>query len=318
VLLDTANQKSDAINERALSLLAVADTVRALGRASARIARQQGLSAAVNFWSKAHRDPRALATWIDFITRHAAAHGAAPDARELRKPQRNYGRAHRNVAARVRSLITHHRFSAHHLPLNFYRALLNGQPVRLAGMVGRKGIYTISLASSLRHEQKQEGELTLFVSDAEGRALARMAFSFDCDNCGHPQLLIGGLQGLAAGIDKSVIVQATRDLSGLRPKDASLVAVHALAQALGIDQVLAVSQATHVLSTEWAFSRSFISRDYDGFWRDRGGIEAPGIGYVMPRHDYAARIAGKATPRKVDALRAALATDVATTLATAQ
>lgn len=307
ILLGSGFKVYTAASAGPTSRMPATDVLRLLAQASVEIARQQPGSAALNFLAKARRDPRALAAWIDFIGRHFAEHAnSRPNSRILRKPQRNYGMSGRSVEQRVGALIAHYQFAARVLPPNLYAPLLDNQPVELARLTAKDRSFTVSLASSLGHEQKQEGEFTIFVSDDEALVLVRMAFSFGCSAGGQPQILIGGLQGLSAGIDKSHIVRATRELSGLRPKDAALVAVHALAEALGVETVLAVSQATHVLATEWAFSGSYISRDYDGFWRERGGIEAPGIGYILSRHDYVARVAATQSPRIADKHRATL------------
>ena len=69
--------------------------------------------------------------------------------------------------------------------------------------------------------QKREGELTVSLTDSDDVVLTRMVFSFGVDDDGVATALIGGVQGLDAGIDKRVIVKATRALSGLRPKDAT-------------------------------------------------------------------------------------------------
>jgi uncharacterized protein len=162
--------------------------------------------------------------------------------------------------------------------------------------------------------QKQEGELTVWLTNSDGVSLARMAFSMGVDVQGRTSILIGGLQGLIAGVDKKIIVTATRALSGLRPKDAVLVGVQAVAGALDITRVLAVSNATHVLTSEWFMSDSIISRDYDGFWKERGGIPEAGIGFVLPQRDYVERARTHPTPRLIDTHRALLTHSVVAAL----
>ena len=103
-------------------------------------------------------------------------------------------------------------------------------------------------------------------------------------------------------------------MSGFRPKDAALVGVQAVARALGIERVFAVAKGTHVLAAEWSLSDSFISRDYDGFWLERGGGVLTNLGYSLPLTDYAARVAAAADPRIVDQHRASLAKQIEKTL----
>ncbi len=97
--------------------LKLVETFRQLSAAGGAVARQQGLSSALTFWSKANRDPRALAVWIDFIIGHNLKFtGEIPNARVLRKPQRNYGLLGRPVAERVDALMTHYTFAARRVP----------------------------------------------------------------------------------------------------------------------------------------------------------------------------------------------------------
>ena len=294
----------------------VVDTLRVLSDSAGRIARQQKFSAAVNFWSKAIRDPSALATWIEYIVAHHSAHNAPlPNTRVLRKPQRNYGRTGRTVRERVDALIAHYDFAAAHLLPKAYLEILSGGQIHLAKLDARDTAFNLWLGSSLPSGQKQEGELTVLLTDGSGVALARMGFTFGQDADGAATLLIGGLQGLEAGIDKRLIVRATRTLSGLRPKDAALVGVQAIARAVGVRRVLAVSNATHVLAAEWFGSESVISRDYDGFWQERGGVRDGRGGFELPLRDYSARVAATPTPRLIDRHRAILSERVAASFA---
>lgn len=287
------------------------DTVRILSDAAGDIFRQQGASAAVLFWAKVIRDPVATADWIDFIGKHHSAfQAAAPNPRALRKPQRNYGVVGRTVRQRAEALMDHYEFAAGHLAPSAHRALLNLEQVPLARLSARGTSFDLWLGSSMPFGQKQEGELTVWLANASGTSLARMAFTFDTNADGQRVLLIGGLQGLQAVADKKIIVTATRALSGLRPKDAVLVGVQAIARALGIKHVMAVANKTHVLAAEWMMSDSVISRDYDGFWLERGGTVDRDVGFRLPCPDYAGRVAATTTPRLIDTYRAALTNQV--------
>lgn len=295
----------------------VLGTARLLAKAAGSVAREQTVSAALTFCSKSIRDPGALADWIEFIISHHRDHRALPpNARVLRKPQRNCGMIGRSVRERVRALVSHYDFAAMHLQGDVHRTLLDLGQVQLATIEARDTTFGLWLGSSLPFGQKQEGELTVWLTDHAGLSLARMAFTFDLKPDGQPTLLIGGLQGLPALSDKKLIVAATRTLSGLRPKDAVLVGVQAVARALGVAHVSAVSNANHVLAAEWFMSDSFISRDYDGFWQERGGVPDANGGFALPLPDYAGRVAAKTNARNIDRYRAALTAQVLETLAT--
>jgi uncharacterized protein len=255
-----------------------------------------------------------LADWALFIQDHRSAFGANPvSAREFRKPQRNYGVVGRSVRNRTRALVDHYQFASEHLSPSLNRALLNFGQIELAQIIGRDVMFRLWLGSSMPYGQKQEGELTVWLAEDEGRSLARAAFSFGIGPNGAPHVLIGGLQGLEPNADKRLIVNATRKLSGLRPKDAVLTGVQAVARALGIDMIFAVSNATHVLSTP-SEGLSGIRRDYDAFWVERGGEPSPGVGFCLPHRDYEARLAERTNPRILDQHRATLSASTRATL----
>jgi len=153
------------------------------------------------------------------------------------------------------------------------------------------------------------------MSDHTGVVLTRMGFAFGIDDDGLPTTLIGGVQGLDAGIDKRVIVKATRAPSGLRPKDAVLVAVQAAANAVGMKRLRAVSNAAHVLAEEWFKSDSVILLDYDAFWIERGGEWDETGCYILPLRDYRAVLEATRTPRILDRHRSPLCDQVQTALA---
>ena len=297
----------------------LSETCRVLLGAAARTAREQTFRAAVNFVAKSLRGPRRLAYWIAFIERHHNEHAAPlPDPRVLRKPLRNYGRIGRCVDERVDALIAHYVYAAAHLPPAVHSAIIRGARVRLATIEARGTSFDLWLGPSLGAGQKQEGELALLFTDAAGLALARMGFSFGRDIDGTTTLLIGGVQGLEPGTDKKVIVRATRVLSGLGPKDAALVGVQAMARAAGVERLLAVTNASHVLAAEWFMSGSVISRDYEACGTERGGKPACQYGYILPMPNYQARVAATGTPRLVDQYRAALSDQIASRLAKTQ
>ena len=309
-ILGPIKKASQRTGEKAMA------TLQTLSCASVRIAREQKLSAALDFWVKSIRGPVELGRWITFIAEHHLALGApSPNTRVLRKPQRNYGRTGRTVRQRVDALVAHYKYSAAQLPSAIHGGLLEGTQIRLARIAARNTHFDLWLGSSLAPGQKQEGELTVSFTDSDDVVLTRMAFSFGVDDDGIPTALIGGVQGLDAGIDKRVIVKATRTLSGLRPKDATLVALQAVATAAGILRLRAVSNATHVLVAEWYSRDSVILRDYDAFWIERGGTAVADGGYILPLRDYGARLKEIQTPRTVDRHRSALSDQVQLRLA---
>ena len=94
---------------------------------------------------------------------------------------------------------------------------------------------------------------------------------------GEPAVVVGGLQGPASAY-KREIIDATRDLYGLRPKDAALLAARAFARALGFNVLHAVCDANHVLGRLQDTAK--FSR-YDDYWLERGGERGGPFGFVF-------------------------------------
>ena len=79
---------------------------------------------------------------------------------------------------------------------------------------------------------------------------------------------IGGLQGPRTG-HKREVIDATRDLFGLRPKDATLLVARAFAEGLRGADVHAVGDALHVHRT---LKDDPKLASYDAYWRERGAV----------------------------------------------
>src|SRR5262249_4531314 len=158
------------------------------------------------------------------------------------KPLRNYSRIGLSVADQVSLLEGHYQLAQSLLSKEIHSAICGGRSVALARLVGAKGDFFLHLKAANFSGQKHECEITIAMVDSGAIALARLAFLFAQDAQGL-MMVVGGLQGLTARQDKRMIVRATRQLSGLRPKEAVLVAAQAIATALGARRILAVSNA---------------------------------------------------------------------------
>ncbi len=140
-------------------------------------------------------------------------------------------------------------------------------------MTGKSGsLYDIGLAQHPRY--RAEGDLTLFLRRrGEDVALAALTFSF-----GSGTLCIGGLQGPQADDGKQRVVDATRDLNGLRPKGAVLSALYDLAAVFGVDDIEAVGMKNHPLND----GRHAVFADNDAFWAEQGAEATAGGDFRLP------------------------------------
>ena len=174
--------------------------------------------------------------------------------------------------ARLGRLKAHYDFLEAHFRDHLVRTLLSGVEIRLASMTGKSGgLYDIGLAQHPRY--RAEGDLTLFLRRRGEDALASLTFSF-----GPGTLRIGGLQGPQADDGKQRVVDATRDLNGLRPKGAVLSALYDLAAVFGVGDIEAVGMKNHPLND----GRHAVFADNDGFWAEQGGQATAAGDFRLP------------------------------------
>jgi uncharacterized protein VirK/YbjX len=218
---------------------------------------------------------RTTSGWLKTAHSLCRSAGASPPPLDLvEKVQTPLAHRRFNLAARSRLLRRHYEILASRLGLGAVGRLLRDERVVVARAIGRSGrAYLLDLRRDLH--TRSEGELVICLSDAAApyRALAKLTLIVGDFADGTPAILwIGGLQGPEVAPDaKTAIVAATRELWGLRPKQAVLEAAYALAEVLGVGAIKAVSRRAHAIRRRFA-GREVIKADYDGFWREMSGV----------------------------------------------
>jgi hypothetical protein len=223
--------------------------------------------------------PVTSARWTRFIrSLHAVLGVAPPVARVLGKPVRAYVHRAFSPRRRLALLLEHYRWLQSLLSREFVARICAGETFTLATLRGRSGEeYGIFLAASVIALTQREGELAFYFAKGQGgEKLCRISICF-AEVDGDLAIVVGGIQG-PQSVHKREIISATRDLHGLRPKDATFLAVRAFAQALRLQVVHAVSDANHVLGR--LQDRTKHSR-YDAYWLERGGVAGGPYGFVF-------------------------------------
>lgn len=224
--------------------------------------------------------PVATAQWVRFLHDYYRRLGcAAPAGAVVNKPLRNYVARGLSPGQRVHLLIYHHEIAARLLPAAVRANLARNEALILGVLRGNRGDYFLKLGGSRRMYTTHEGELVLFMEKcADGCILAKISFLFAKQPDGRLAIIIGGLQGAPGGFKREV-VDATRSLSALRPKDVVLIAVQAMAHQLGIEAVHAVSNHRHVIR---AHKNHTMQADYDAYWIERQGRPSEPFGFTLP------------------------------------
>lgn len=203
------------------------------------------------------------------------------------EPLRPFLCAGLKVDQRLRISLSHHRLLAGLVAPKTLKAIWADRPTHLCTLQGRReSRYVLWLNAA---EYVREGSLEIFIAreTQEGEppvALARASFSLCAvaETGGRRTLLIGGLQGCPQVIGKRAIIDATRDLKGMRPKTAVALAAQSFARHAGCLKVLAVSDATHVINLRGVAKREQKAAHYDEFWRERGGDAEGFFGFELP------------------------------------
>ncbi|WP_201315977.1 DUF535 family protein [Dyella sp. EPa41] len=167
---------------------------------------------------------------------------------------------------------------------NHYRVLLQRWPESLFESVyvhGRAtlGELTLKDGSVLKLHLRPpitmgcEGELSIELGDADGRALYRLVLTVIDENT----MAIGCIQGPDGEQARDHVRVLTRQMHGMRPKQLLLELAYALAGQCGIRHILGISNDAHPLH-----GRTRFVADYDAFWREQGGCSTGDGWFVLP------------------------------------
>jgi uncharacterized protein len=209
---------------------------------------------------------------------HARVGAGAPPARALSKPLRSYLRRDFWPARRVSILIETWDWLEARFSAAFLRRLCDGEDALVVSIKARKNSqYNLYLSSAINAAMQREGEISVYCARSpHDEKLCRASFAITTVGA-RRALVIGGIQG-PQGASKREVIDATREMWGLRPKDAVLLAIRAFAAETELDEVHAVSDARHVL-TRLTNKAKFSS--YDEYWRERGARADGPFGYVF-------------------------------------
>lgn len=193
----------------------------------------------------------------------------------LERPYRPLGEFGMTFHERASLVVDHYGVMHATLPLAVCeRVYLGGG---LAWSFG-EGRYTLRLGDS--GPNPKEGELAFYWHDtATNTCLAQLSFYLTHGYDG-PAVFIGGLQGPKGEASREYIRMSTKACEGVRPKDAVMEALLALAGHIGARRIVAVSRANHV-GRQRNTPRE-IQADYETFWRESHAVDLPDGNMAIP------------------------------------
>lgn len=266
--------------------------VAVLVRNFAQIQRERGLKRAGNVLARSLFRLGYVARWHRWIDGLFQAQCGIPAPVSIHiKPLRRYLCRGLPLRARLTLLTEHYALAFERMDRRLLRQVLTTGEAEVGRVAGRDRTFGVQLRTSSAAACHREGEFSIALTDETAAVtLARMTFVLAQGVDGRPIVVVGGIQGhmrrdmarlaAAGGVDmKQMVVAATRSLGGVRPKDAVLLVLTAMAAEAGIGEVLGVSNACHVTTT-WR-GESTISADYDSYWRDRGAEPHSNVGFRL-------------------------------------
>lgn len=226
----------------------------------------------VKFFLRALAQWPCSSRWFRFLQEQPELAAALPQQPQwLHKLQRPYLCAGYRAQHKLGLLCQHFTVFLGHLPAALRSRLLAGEAVAIARAQGKSGnAYVLRLATTRIMDKEGELMLTLEAEDSPDR-LATLAFSFLLAPSGQAGIQIGCLQGPKLAGGREQFKRITKDLHGLMPKVLLVKALCDIGCRIGAETVLAVSNQAHVHNSAWHHYTA-IQADYDGFWRDFGGV----------------------------------------------
>ncbi|CNE02840.1 DUF535 domain-containing protein [Yersinia mollaretii] len=168
------------------------------------------------------------------------------------------------------------------MPASLLHNYLHQSPYQLAELTGKnEEKYFLYLAVISKFNK--EGEITLMLTNEQQQTLAVLTFSLFYYQQ-QKTLFIGGLQGADNETPHSEIHLSTKACHGLFPKRLVLEAACGLAKLMGVTQIVAVGNATHIYQN-WRYrakKKDKLHADYDSFWCSLGGQQCAKGHFSLP------------------------------------
>jgi uncharacterized protein VirK/YbjX len=251
------------------------------------LARTDSLKKSVVFFGRTLVQWKKALRWIDYLEHYGRrTRLGRPPIELIRKSLGTYFVYQASAIQTHERLVDHFETAARVIRRDILEQLWTGETVELATVAGKQNPYRVTLCRADQAGSRHEGELTVaFSGPLLSGPLCRMTFIFARKPDGGITLAVGSTQGTNQADGKAAIVAATRDLNGLRPKDAMLLTLKGLAHRLGADEIFAVANDSHVINRRRASRRKRMWTDLDSYWIDRGGIEGGPFGYTLAIDD---------------------------------
>lgn len=234
-------------------------------------------------WLRFAANPLLTIRWWRFLAEFTATRGLPPPNDELlQKPLSKFFVFGMSSSERLTLLTDHFSIAERILSRESMMSLWRGEWLAMGTVPGRGETYACFIALADRSGGRHEGAFAVKLLRVRDQAvLCTARFMFLRQGSGDRYtFVVGSMQGPRNA--KQRIVEVTRDLSGLRPKEALLVVLQGLSIEGGMQHFLAVSQAKHPIHYRRGSRQSMMLQNIDAFWAERSGEPEETFGFTVP------------------------------------
>ncbi|WP_253958315.1 DUF535 family protein [Rhizobium sp. WYJ-E13] len=238
----------------------------------------------VLFWFRFAAHPLLTIRWWRFLAGFAAARAfPAPHDALLQKPLSKFLVYGMSKSLRLARVVEHFLVADRILARETMMRLWQGERLDIGVVNGRNETYTCRIALADLCGGRHEGGFAVELVRTRDKALlctGRFTFLRQGSEGGYT-FVIGSMQGPRNG--KRLIVEATRDLRGVRPKEAILIVLQGLTVEGGMAYFLAVSRARQPIQYRRRKRRSMMLSAIDTFWAERSAEPEEIYGFRVPK-----------------------------------
>ncbi len=235
------------------------------------------------FWFRFAANPLLTTRWWRFLSTFTATREFPPPHDELlQKPLSKFLVYGLSSSKRLSLLIEHFSIAERILSRESMISLWRGDWLEMGTVQGRSEAYTCHIALADRAGGRHEGAFAIKLVRVRDKAvLCTSRFMFVRHGAeGRYTFVVGSMQGPRNA--KQRMVEVTRDLSGLRPKEAILIVLQGLTVEGGAQQFLAISQAKHPIHYRRSSRKSMMLSNIDAFWAERSAEPEEIFGFLVP------------------------------------
>jgi uncharacterized protein VirK/YbjX len=233
------------------------------------------------FWARFVAKPSLTLRWWKFASSFALARGyPLPHDELLQKPLSKFLVYGMKTAQRLQLLTEHFVIAEQILSRESMKRVWRGDVLNMGEITGRGETYTCLLMLADRCGGRHEGAFAVSLVRSRDQAwLSSGRFTFVRYALDGYTFVAGSMQGPRNA--KRLIIEATRDLSGLRPKDAILMVLQGLVAEGGADHFFAISQAKHPIRYRRGRRQSMMRTNIDSFWLERNAEPEATYGFIV-------------------------------------